>query len=230
MFTTLKQSINEMNAQELEAISLAETLSLEEALCDVASDEFVNEATSTDTGRDMPADGSFNASEFAGDAESLQFYNQEQIPGMDDEDMDDMANPDIVATRNVGALAEGASLVSYFLGEDADVMTKIPDLDKHIETDKDIGEDLDGSEGTVHDEMDMLSDPSVNEDADWGSKDFGSVESEGDLDTDEFSSADNAAAYEEIPEGEDASDDGEEDDGDSDEGEDDEDLVESLLK
>lgn len=78
MFNTLQEDINQMSDEELMAISLKETLSLEEMICDTVFEEAVavTNLTHSGTPRNQNLDDTVN---------SLMFHNQDHL-GMSEED------------------------------------------------------------------------------------------------------------------------------------------------
>jgi hypothetical protein len=89
MFDDLKKGIQALNDKELERISLAETLDINEAICDVISPEFLTEtADMTDiTAAGTPFNDKINSL-----VQDLQFHNQDYL-GMSEEDAQNF-NPD----------------------------------------------------------------------------------------------------------------------------------------
>lgn len=85
-----KDTIQQMNEQELAELSLEETLSIEEAVCDEVDMQFLIETA------DMPIDATDISGVLAGNGEydKFQFYNQDHLQGLTDEDLDDIGNPD----------------------------------------------------------------------------------------------------------------------------------------
>jgi len=87
--TTTKEKINLLTEAEWAALSLQETLSVEEAICDDADMRLMVEMA------DMPVN-QYDFSELTGvsDFDKFQFFNQDQIIGMDGDDLEDMFDPD----------------------------------------------------------------------------------------------------------------------------------------
>lgn len=91
MFNTLQEDINQMSDDELMAISLKETLSLEEMICDTVFEEAVaiTNLTHSGTPHNQSLDDTVN---------SLMFHNQDHL-GMSEEDASnfdpDQANLDL---------------------------------------------------------------------------------------------------------------------------------------
>lgn len=91
MFNTLQEDINQMSDDELMAISLKETLSLEEMICDTVFEEAVaiTNLTHSGTPHNQSLDDTVN---------SLMFHNQDHL-GMSEEDAanfdPDQANLDL---------------------------------------------------------------------------------------------------------------------------------------
>lgn len=91
MFNTLQEDINQMSDEELMAISLKETLSLEEMICDTVFEEAVavTNLTHSGTPHNQNLDDTVN---------SLMFHNQDHL-GMSEEDAanfdPDQANLDL---------------------------------------------------------------------------------------------------------------------------------------
>jgi hypothetical protein len=150
MFSELKKGIEEANQRELEAISLRETLSLEEAICDMADEKFVTEATALAVGKDLP--DSVKAGDFTTDAESYMFHNQDRLPGLDQEDLEDIAtHPHGAAPSHV---SESVSLLDYLLeGKGSDC-------------------DGDGEEDKKDDKVSEASDTELESDAELDEADF----------------------------------------------------------
>jgi hypothetical protein len=116
----LKEMIGNLDQAELEKLSLAETLSVEEAVCDSASAPFLVE-TATFLG-EATADMPMNPADVAAalrnndDFDKYQRFNQNNISGIDDEDLQDMTDPDQRGSVNNvgnGDLNEGMSAVAY---------------------------------------------------------------------------------------------------------------------
>lgn len=98
MSNTLKQKIDLMTENELAELSLRETLSVEEAICDAADMAFLVETA------DLPVDAaSVKELSGVGDFDKYQFFNQDQIAGIDTEDLVDLYDPD----NKGGAASEG---------------------------------------------------------------------------------------------------------------------------
>jgi hypothetical protein len=84
MNNTLKEKIEMLSESELAELSLKETLSTEEALCDAADMAFLVETA------DLPVDiSSVKELIGVGDFDKYQFFNQNQIVGLSDEDLED---------------------------------------------------------------------------------------------------------------------------------------------
>jgi hypothetical protein len=98
MSATLKDKIEQMSQAELEELSLQETLSVEEAICDAVDPAFLVETA------DLPVNGA-DCKELTGvgDFDKYQFFNQDQIAGIDNEDLLDLYDPD----NRGGANTEG---------------------------------------------------------------------------------------------------------------------------
>ena len=94
----LKEMIGNLDQAELEKLSLAETLSVEEAVCDTASAAFLVETASFlgEATADMPMNPADVAAALRNndDFDKYQRFNQNNISGIDDEDLHDMTDPD----------------------------------------------------------------------------------------------------------------------------------------
>jgi len=86
---TTQEKIKMLSEAEWAALSLQETLSVEEAICDDADMRLMVETA------DMPVN-QYDFSELTGvsDFDKFQFFNQDQIMGMDGDDLEDMFDPD----------------------------------------------------------------------------------------------------------------------------------------
>jgi hypothetical protein len=130
---TTKQKIDQAEANRYEELSLAETLSLEEAVCDAAEPIFLAETA------DLPVDPTdLNSLNSNGDFDQYQFFNQNQIAGLDNEDLDDLTNPDhrggvaSLGDKDLSESALASSNASYAFGNDPDrdiAANDIPDMD-----------------------------------------------------------------------------------------------------
>lgn len=89
MSNILKEKIEVLNEAELAELSLKETLSVEEAICDVSDLAFLVETA------DLPVDPS-SVKELGGvgDFDKYQFFNQNQIAGISEDDLLDLLDPD----------------------------------------------------------------------------------------------------------------------------------------
>jgi hypothetical protein len=89
---TTKEKIKLLEQKELEELSLQETLSAEEAVCDAMEPRFLVETA------DLPKSDSDLAGmadlKSDGDFDKYQFFNQDQVMGVTDEDLYDITNPD----------------------------------------------------------------------------------------------------------------------------------------
>jgi hypothetical protein len=83
---TTTEKLNQIEEERWSALSLQETLNVEEAIADGAEPFFMTETA------DMPMNPAA-APEIAGDFDKYQFFNQDQIAGMDSDDLTDF-DPD----------------------------------------------------------------------------------------------------------------------------------------
>ena len=89
MSTLLKEKIDVLSEAELAELSLRETLSVEEAICDVSDMAFLVETA------DLPVNpNSVKELSGVGDFDKYQFFNQDQIAGITNDDLADLYDPD----------------------------------------------------------------------------------------------------------------------------------------
>lgn len=89
MSNTLKEKITLLSEAELAELSLRETLSVEEALCDASDPAFLVETA------DLPVDPKdCKECQGVGDFDKYQFFNQDQIAGIATDDLLDLYDPD----------------------------------------------------------------------------------------------------------------------------------------
>jgi hypothetical protein len=88
---TTKEKIELLTESEWEELSLRETLSAEEALCDVADLQFMAETADLPKS-DKDLAGFIKAAE--GEFDHYQFFNQDQLSGLSTEDAEDLTDPD----------------------------------------------------------------------------------------------------------------------------------------
>ena len=89
MSATLKEKIEMLSEAELAELSLRETLSVEEAICDASDPAFLVETA------DLPvAPGDVKDLAGVGDFDKYQFFNQDQIAGIGTDDLIDLYDPD----------------------------------------------------------------------------------------------------------------------------------------
>jgi hypothetical protein len=89
MSTLLKEKIDVLSEAELAELSLRETLSVEEAICDVSDMAFLVETA------DLPVNpNSVKELGGVGDFDKYQFFNQDQIAGITNDDLADLYDPD----------------------------------------------------------------------------------------------------------------------------------------
>lgn len=89
MSNTLKEKIELMSEAELAELSLRETLSVEESVCDAADMAFLVETA------DLPVNPKdCKECEGVGDFDKYQFFNQDQIAGIATDDLLDLYDPD----------------------------------------------------------------------------------------------------------------------------------------
>jgi hypothetical protein len=99
---TTKEKIELMSEAQWAELSLRETLSAEEAMCDVADLKFIAETA------DLPksdADLAGFIGGASGEFDKYQFFNQDQLSGLSTEDAEDLTDPD---RKGTGGLNEGA--------------------------------------------------------------------------------------------------------------------------
>lgn len=145
MFSMLKEEIQNLNESELEALSLEETISLEESLCEAL----------TDVGDDLPMSDNegythLPSHQFDSDAESFQRYNQDHLGGLDDEDLHDIGNPDHRGLSHLGKNMNESSLLNFLLDESS------PPMSTEMGSEGMSEDDFDGSnefDGTNHSEI-----------------------------------------------------------------------------
>lgn len=139
MFSMLKEEIQNLNDSELEALSLEETISLEESLCEAL----------TDVGDDLPMSDNegyttISSSHFDNDAESFQRHNQDHLGGLDEEDLHDIGNPDHRGVHHLGKNMNESSLVSFLLDESTPPMSTELGTEGMAEDDYDGSNDFNG--------------------------------------------------------------------------------------
>ena len=90
MQSTISTKINELSYEELERISLQETLNVEEAICDAASPIFLRESA------DIPEDTNSIKELLKGTSEydKYQIFNQNYITGVSADEAHEMYDPD----------------------------------------------------------------------------------------------------------------------------------------
>jgi hypothetical protein len=128
MFNTLNEEIQELNYIELEEKSMAETLSLEEFLCDAIFESYkdVGEDLKGETGEKGQTKAPGEA-DMDKDIEQHSIFNRNNLSGISDEELENY-NPDVVATKHMSSrkLNEGNSLLRY-LTEQEDEEGNIPE-------------------------------------------------------------------------------------------------------
>ena len=156
MFNELNESIEDMNYEEMEAMSFKETLSLEEAVCEVIANDNMKGNTSLTPGK-SPYHGDIDSL-----VNSLMFHNQDHI-GLPEEDMmnyDPDANLSTGGRSAISSMSsedDSVSLVESLLSEDNsddDSMTEDEigeDDDDNEESDEDDGDDKPLGEGLLAD-------------------------------------------------------------------------------
>ena len=87
--STLKNKIDAIDQSEWEAMSLRETMSLEEAICDIADPQLLFETADMNIDPTKISDLK-NMREF----DDFQVFNQNYITGVSDEDLQDLYDPD----------------------------------------------------------------------------------------------------------------------------------------
>jgi len=100
MSNTLKEAVQAKSDAELEALSLAETLSIEEAVCDAVDGPFLLETA------DLPLSTSPGALPSSSEFDKYQIWNQNYIGGVDEEDLHDMLDPDDQDAGAIHAIPE----------------------------------------------------------------------------------------------------------------------------
>ena len=146
MFNELNESIEDMNYEEMEAMSFKETLSLEEAVCEVIANDNMKGKTSLTPGK-SPYHGDIDSL-----VNSLMFHNQDHI-GLPDEDMMNY-DPD----ANIGNVG-GKSAISTMSSEDDSVslvegLLSEENSEEDTTTEDEIGEDDDDNEESDEDDGD----------------------------------------------------------------------------
>lgn len=145
MLTSLKEGIHELNMHELETLSLKETLSLEEAICDAVAPHFMKEE--------------FDESDANGiSVDELQPNNQDHMAGFGSDDESDF-DPDAHINDTASALS---GLVESLL-EDADAANGVDNMDDAVDEDDAEFADSDSSGLSEEDILNMDTDEFASE-------------------------------------------------------------------
>lgn len=202
--STAPQKIKLMSESEWAELSLAETLCVEEAVCDAAEPLFLTETAVMPNGAsDMP--------EIAGDFDKYQFFNQDQIAGIGNDDLEDMFDPDSKNPSSTELSEEVATHTSLNKDGDIDAAETAPEDSPSPD---DIGEVIKklGTTGDLKDSVSGHEQP-VSETASMSASDMMAMLLGEDTVTNDFTNDNDISS----DEGEESDDEGEEDEGDFDE-------------
>ena len=147
MFNTLLEDINQMSDDELAEISLRETLSLEEMICDTVFEEQVaiTNLTNSGTPRNQSLDDTVN---------SLMFHNQDHL-GMSEDDASNFDPDQAHLDLNKDALETSDSSMDISADDSlTEQLLRVNEMHSEPDGDEDYGNDNDRDEDDDSDEDD----------------------------------------------------------------------------